>query len=83
MMRKITLCAILLVLMFAISAYRYADFSSASVKPVKVDTIQFPGETHFANVRQLTFGGDNAEAYLSFDGKYLVFQKTNPKEGIA
>ncbi len=46
------------------------------------DTILFPGETHFANVRQLTFGGDNAEAYFSFDGKWLIFQKTNPKEGI-
>jgi TolB protein len=46
------------------------------------DTIHFPDEKYFANVRQLTFGGDNAEAYFSFDGKYLVFQKTNPKEGI-
>ncbi len=46
------------------------------------DTILFPGEKHFANVQQLTFGGDNAEAYFSFDGKYIIFQKTNPKEGI-
>jgi Tol biopolymer transport system component len=46
------------------------------------DSIQFAGEKHFANVRQLTFGGDNAEAYFSFDGKYIIFQKTNPKEGI-
>lgn len=47
------------------------------------DTIHFPGENHFKNVRQLTFGGDNAEAYFSPDGKYLIFQKTNLKEGIA
>ena len=47
-----------------------------------VDTLQYPEEKHFKNLRQLTFGGDNAEAYLSFDGKYLIFQKTNPKEGI-
>jgi TolB protein len=46
------------------------------------DTVHFPGESHFANVRQLTFGGDNAEAYLSKDGKYLVFQKTDPSKGI-
>ena len=46
------------------------------------DTVHFPGETHFANVRQLTFGGDNAEAYLSKDGKYLVFQKADTKNGI-
>ncbi len=26
----------------------------------------------------LTFGGDNAEAYYSFDSKMLVFQATNP-----
>jgi Tol biopolymer transport system component len=46
------------------------------------DTIQFPGESHFANVRQLTFGGDNAEAYFSFDGQYLIYQRTEPKAGI-
>jgi len=47
------------------------------------DTIHFPGESHFANARQLTFGGDNAEAYFSFDGKFLIFQKTNKNEGVA
>lgn len=46
------------------------------------DSIQYAGEKHFANIRQLTFGGDNAEAYFSFDGKWIIFQKTNPKEGI-
>lgn len=46
------------------------------------DTLRYPEEKHFKNLRQLTFGGDNAEAYFSFDDKYLIFQKTNPKEGI-
>ncbi len=46
------------------------------------DTIQYPEETHFKNVQQLTFGGDNAEAYFSFDGKWIIFQRTNPKEGL-
>ncbi|MBM3918107.1 MAG: hypothetical protein FJ344_01180 [Sphingomonadales bacterium] len=32
------------------------------------------GEKHFRNLIQLTFGGDNAEAYWSFDSKRLVFQ---------
>jgi TolB protein len=32
------------------------------------------GENHLKNVRQLTFGGENAEAYFSFDGKQLIFQ---------
>ena len=46
------------------------------------DTLAYPEEHHLKNIQQLTFGGDNAEAYFSFDGKFLVFQKTNPKEGI-
>jgi TolB protein len=33
-------------------------------------------EPHLANIRQLTFGGENAEAYFSFDGRSLVFQST-------
>jgi Tol biopolymer transport system component len=32
------------------------------------------GERHLANVRQLTFGGENAEAYFSANGDYLTFQ---------
>jgi Tol biopolymer transport system component len=46
------------------------------------DTVQYPDEAHFRNVQQLTTGGDNAEAYWSYDSKWLVFQRTNPKEGI-
>jgi Tol biopolymer transport system component len=53
-------------------------------KPAPVnDTVLYPEETHFKNVQQLTFGGDNAEAYWSFDGEWLVFQRTNTKDGIA
>lgn len=35
-----------------------------------------PQEKHLRNVRQLTFGGQNAEAYFSADGKKLIFQST-------
>lgn len=42
-------------------------------------TVKYEQETHFKNIRQLTFGGDNAEAYWSFDDKKLIFQATNPK----
>ena len=34
------------------------------------------GEWRFRNLRQLTFGGENAEAYFSFDGQRLAFQST-------
>lgn len=38
------------------------------------DSLRFPGELHLRNIRQLTFGGNNAEAYWSFDDSFLVFQ---------
>ena len=37
-----------------------------------------PGERHLRNIRQLTFGGENAEAYWSFGGDRIVFQSTRP-----
>jgi Tol biopolymer transport system component len=42
---------------------------SRSVEPL-------PGEKHLKNLRQLTFGGQNAEAYFSADGAELIFQST-------
>jgi TolB protein len=36
-----------------------------------------PQEKHLKNVRQLTFGGENAEAYFSIDDKKLIFQSTS------
>lgn len=35
-----------------------------------------PEEKHLRNIRQLTFGGENAEAYFSADGRKLIFQST-------
>src|ERR1700674_205931 len=43
-------------------------------KPVTVSPEA--GETHLRNIRQLTNGGENAEAYFSHDGKRLIFQST-------
>jgi Tol biopolymer transport system component len=37
-------------------------------------------EKHLRNIRQLTFGGENAEAYFSSDGTRLIFQST--REGV-
>lgn len=39
-------------------------------------------EKNFKNLKQLTFGGDNAEAYFSPDGKKLTMQVTYPAKGI-
>lgn len=45
-------------------------------------SLLYADESHFKNVVQLTNGGDNAEAYFSFDGKAISFQRTNHKEGL-
>ena len=40
------------------------------------DSLIRPGETHFAHLWQLTFGGENAEAYWSSKGDRLILQST-------
>jgi Tol biopolymer transport system component len=39
-------------------------------------SLVLPGEKHLSNIRQLTFGGENAEGYFSFDERRLIFQST-------
>ena len=46
---------------------------------VEDDPLKYPEESHFQNVRQLTFGGDNAEAYWNSTGSQLVFQSNYEK----
>ncbi len=42
------------------------------------NSLKYEQEEHFKNVKQLTFGGDNAEAYFNSVGTKLVFQAANP-----
>jgi len=44
--------------------------------PLADDPLRLPQEKHLRNIRQLSFGGENAEAYFSGDGKKLIFQST-------
>jgi len=46
------------------------------------DTCKYTQEKHLANVKMLTFGGENAEAYWSFDGTKFSFQKTWEEKGV-
>ena len=39
------------------------------------------GEVHLRNIRQLTFGGQNAEAYFSRSGRELIFQRQEADSG--
>lgn len=83
-MKRFALAVVSLILLsIATSSYKYSTTINHQLSTVNnPDTILFPGEKHFKNIQQLTFGGDNAEAYFSYDGKWLIFQRTNPKEGI-
>lgn len=78
---KLLLTLPLISLFFLINGSKESDKITNAATAVS-DTVHFDGENHFANVRQLTFGGDNAEAYFSFDGKYIVYQRTDPKNGV-
>jgi len=54
---------------------------SQPVPAQSAGTLHDEREVHLTDVRQLTFGGENAEAYWSPDGKELSFQSTNPPFG--
>jgi TolB protein len=55
-----------------------AAFSISPQNKIPLSQNINPGspEKHLSNLRQLTFGGENAEAYFSADGKQLIFQST-------
>jgi len=54
----------------AIEILRFAQ----NDKQVATTNLALPEEKHLRNVRQITFGGENAEAYFSKDDKQLIFQ---------
>ena len=76
------LSAIIIVIIGSITLLAFKNFETVTTQISNADTLLYPEETHFKNIQQLTFGGDNAEAYFSYDGKWLIFQKTYAKEGI-
>ena len=85
-MRVKALSSILFILVL-ISACQNAQPSSESETAVSDSTavgemelevkLAYDGENHLANIRQLTDGGDNAEAYFSFDNSMAVFQSNH------
>ncbi len=60
-MKKLYLVAIIIITLMSTSF--------AQQKPLALD-----GEKRLKNIKQLTFGGENAEAYFSSDNKQLIFQ---------
>jgi len=73
---------------FTISILFYACNSATNQhhqdnhQPANADTTtHYPQEKHLKNVKQLTFGGDNAEAYFSFNDSMISFQAKNDAWG--
>jgi Tol biopolymer transport system component len=50
--------------------------------PLAGPAVIHPEERHLRNLRQLTFGGQNAEGYWSADGRSIVYQRMNEAEGL-
>src|SRR5512132_1728504 len=69
------LASLLVLVLLAVAS---SNVPSASPQTIEV----FTGtEKHLKNIKQLTFGGENAEAYFSSDGKQLIFQSTRDGRG--
>src|SRR5436190_22335005 len=69
-----------LVLIIALTAGQFWSQSSTNIARAQnsnqagVEVLRNQQEKHLKNIKQLTFGGENAEAYFSGDGSHLIFQ---------
>ena len=70
-----------LVILFFLPIIVYAQSKFNNDNNSNINQLIYPNEVHFKNMKQLTFGGENAEAYWSFDDSKLIFQATNEKWG--
>jgi Tol biopolymer transport system component len=75
--RPVTLSIIALLVAAVATGSGRASFRPVPSTAVNADSLIRPGETHFRHLWQLTFGGQNAEAYWSGDGRKLIFQSTS------
>ncbi len=65
----------LLTAAIALSVFGQVHQDSPPYLPVPA----LPGEGHLANIRQITFGGQNAEAYWNLEGTKLIYQTAQPQ----
>lgn len=79
-MRHIPIYLLICLCLFACQAPQQSG--QPETDSIAIDTLKYPSEKHLNNIRQLTFGGDNAEAYFSFDNSSLVLQVAHEANGI-
>jgi TolB protein len=59
----------------------FAALLGGALGPQEAPGLQHPFEKHLRNIRQLTFQGENAECYFSFDDRKLIFQSNDSPNG--
>jgi Tol biopolymer transport system component len=67
----------LIVLAIALVWWPQLGLTADQTKSAPATKAPASAERHFKNIKQLTFGRQNAEAYFSFSGNKLIFQSTN------
>lgn len=78
----------LFLLLFAFSCNEMSSETTSQTKEEIAPTdskkvsLKYPEEKNFKTLRQLTNGGDNAEAYFNFGNDELVLQVTNKEWGL-
>jgi Tol biopolymer transport system component len=80
---KFIVYTLLLVIFSCKSSHSKKGYDGKSGATEMVNMVHYPQEKHLKNIKQLTFGGDNAEAYWSFDNTKLVFQSNNKAWGLS
>ena len=81
-MNRIILLLVIYILLASCGRKKSEQTTNVESGATKKSEIHYYQEKHLQNIKQLTFGGDNAEAYFSFDDTRLVFQLKNPEIGI-
>ena len=80
-MRKSLLLLLIIAVTSCKTETKKTDATSKKEKETSLmagsDTLIYPEEKYFKSIRQITFGGDNAEAYWSWDDKQMIFQSNN------
>jgi Tol biopolymer transport system component len=81
-MKRIYIIALLFVLVACKKVVKIEIVQNSEIEAAN-DSLIYPEEIHFKSIRQITHGGDNAEAYWSFDDKQLVFQSNYSKWNVS
>lgn len=80
-MKNLLLFFSIVCLFTACKSDKKTESTPETTKTENVDPLRYEQEVHLKNIKQLTFGGDNAEAYWSFDDTKIVFQAKNKAWG--